>query len=129
MQNCSVFDFSGSLDSLLNVLHGRQLLLQFLWQLAGDLIGADADGFAHILQRVFCDQIIFALAEQQPDRWIILFFFQNSIDCRKIEIQPATFSMQTFLKKKESSAYVSTTNSLYCIVSILVYMVLALIIY
>lgn len=42
---------------------------------------------------------------------------------------PATFSMQTFLKKKESSAYVSTTNSLYCIVSILVYMVLALIIY
>ena len=42
---------------------------------------------------------------------------------------PATFSMQTFLKKKESSAYVSTTNSLYCIVSILVYMVLVLIIY
>ena len=38
---------------------------------------------------------------------------------------PATFSMQTFLKKKESSAYASTTNSLYCIVSILVYIVLA----
>ena len=40
---------------------------------------------------------------------------------------PATFSMQTFLKKKESSAYASTTNSLYCIVSILVYIVLAVV--
>ena len=38
---------------------------------------------------------------------------------------PATFSLQTFLKKKESSAYASTTNSLYCIVSILVYMAAA----
>ena len=40
---------------------------------------------------------------------------------------PATFSMQTFLKKKDSSAYASTTNSLYCIVSILVYVVLAVV--
>lgn len=40
---------------------------------------------------------------------------------------PATFSMQTFLKKKESSAYASTTNLLYCIVSILVYIVLAVV--
>lgn len=38
-----------------------------------------------------------------------------------------TFSMQTFLKKKDSSAYASTTNSLYCIVSILVYVVLAVV--
>lgn len=38
---------------------------------------------------------------------------------------PATFSMQTFLRKKESSAYASTTNSLYCVVSILVYIALA----
>ena len=38
---------------------------------------------------------------------------------------PATFSMQTFLKKEEGSAYVSTTNSLYCAVSLLVYLVLA----
>lgn len=40
---------------------------------------------------------------------------------------PATFSMQTFLKKKDSSAYASTTNSLYCVVSILVYVVLAVV--
>lgn len=38
---------------------------------------------------------------------------------------PATFSMQTFLKSEEGSAYVSTTNSLYCLVSILVYVVMA----
>ena len=38
---------------------------------------------------------------------------------------PATFSMQTFLKREDGSAYVSTTNSLYCIVSIVVYMILA----
>ena len=38
---------------------------------------------------------------------------------------PATFSMQTFLKREDGSAYVSTTNSLYCIVSDVVYMILA----
>ena len=42
---------------------------------------------------------------------------------------PATFSMQTFLKREDGSAYVSTTNSIYCIVSIVVYMILAFIIY
>lgn len=38
---------------------------------------------------------------------------------------PTTFSMQTFLKSEPGSAYVSTTNSLYCMVSVLVYMVMA----
>ena len=38
---------------------------------------------------------------------------------------PATFSMQSFLKDEDSSRYASTTNSLYCIVSIAVYVVLA----
>lgn len=38
---------------------------------------------------------------------------------------PATFSMQTFLNREDGSAYVSTTNSLYCIVSVVVYMILA----
>ena len=42
---------------------------------------------------------------------------------------PATFSMQTFLKKEEGSAYVSTTNSMYCMVSILVYIILAAVVY
>ena len=38
---------------------------------------------------------------------------------------PTTFSMQTFMKSEQGSAYVSTTNSLYCMVSVLVYMVMA----
>ena len=38
---------------------------------------------------------------------------------------PATFSMQSFLKDEDSSRYASTTNSLYCLVSIAVYVVLA----
>lgn len=42
---------------------------------------------------------------------------------------PATFSMQTFLKSEEGSTYASTTNSLYCLVSILVYVVMAFVVY
>ena len=42
---------------------------------------------------------------------------------------PATFSMQTFLMSEDGSAYVSTTNSLYCLVSILVYVVMAVVVY
>lgn len=40
---------------------------------------------------------------------------------------PATFSMQSFLKTEEGSEYAATTNSLYCVVSIMVYVVLAFI--
>lgn len=38
---------------------------------------------------------------------------------------PATFSMQSFLKTEEGSKYAATTNSLYSIVSIAVYIALA----
>lgn len=34
---------------------------------------------------------------------------------------PATFSMQAFIKGEDASAYVSTTNALYCFVSVAVY--------
>ena len=37
--------------------------------------------------------------------------------------------MQTFMKDEEGSAYVSTTNSMYCLVSILVYIIMAVTIY
>lgn len=63
----SIWAFAALLDPLLNILHGRQLLFQLLRQLACHLIRTHADGLAHILQRVFRDQIIFALAEQQSD--------------------------------------------------------------
>ncbi len=41
---------------------------------------------------------------------------------------PPTFSMQSFLKTEEGSTYAATTNSLYCIVSILVYGIMAAIV-
>ena len=65
--NISIF------DPLLNILHRRQLALQFFRQVAGDLIGADADGLAHVLERILCHEVILALAEQQTNRWIVLF--------------------------------------------------------
>ncbi len=34
---------------------------------------------------------------------------------------PTTFSMQTYIKDQDGSKYVSTTNSLYCIITIVVY--------
>ena len=63
----SFWTFAVLLDPILDILHGRQLLFQFLRQLARHLIGADTDRLTHVFQRVFCDQIIFALAEQQSD--------------------------------------------------------------
>ena len=42
---------------------------------------------------------------------------------------PATFSMQTFMKDEEGRAYVSTTNSMYCLVSLLVYIIMAATLY
>ena len=38
---------------------------------------------------------------------------------------PTTFSMQSFLRDEDSSRYASTMKLLYCIVSIVVYAVLA----
>ena len=41
---------------------------------------------------------------------------------------PAPFSMQSFLTTEEGSRYVSTVNSLYCLVTVAVYIVLACIV-
>ena len=38
---------------------------------------------------------------------------------------PAPFSMRSFLTTEEGSRYVSTVNSLYCLVTVSVYIVLA----
>lgn len=38
---------------------------------------------------------------------------------------PATFSMQSFIKNKEGSAYAATSNSIYCLLTIGVYIVMA----
>lgn len=63
-------------NSLLDILHGRQLAFQFFRQVAGDLIGTDTDRLAHVLERILCHEVILALAEQQTNRGIVLLFFR-----------------------------------------------------
>lgn len=83
------------MNSLLDILHGRQLALQFFRQVAGDLIGADADGLAHVLERILRHEVILALAEQQANRRIVLLFFQDTIHGRKVEVKlPCVFRLE-----------------------------------
>lgn len=72
-----------------------------------------------ILQGVMMAGVLFAVYSLVGDSQIVnlaIITYMSS---------PATFSMQTFMKDEEGSAYVSTTNSMYCLVSILVYIILA----
>ena len=72
-----------------------------------------------ILQGVMMAGVLFAVRSLVGDSQIVnlaIITYMSS---------PATFSMQTFMKDEEGSAYVSTTNSMYCLVSILVYIILA----
>ena len=72
-----------------------------------------------ILQGVMMAGVLFAVQSLVGDSQIVnlaIITYMSS---------PATFSMQTFMKDEEGSAYVSTTNSMYCLVSILVYIILA----
>lgn len=72
-----------------------------------------------ILQGVMMAGVLFAVHSLVGDSQIVnlaIITYMSS---------PATFSMQTFIKDEEGSAYVSTTNSMYCLVSILVYIILA----
>ncbi|MGI8256132.1 AEC family transporter [Blautia difficilis] len=72
-----------------------------------------------ILQGVMMAGVLFAVHSLVGDSQIVnlaIITYMSS---------PATFSMQTFMKDEEGSAYVSTTNSMYCLVSILVYIILA----
>lgn len=72
-----------------------------------------------ILQGVMMAGVLFAVHSLVGDSQIVnlaMITYMSS---------PATFSMQTFMKDEEGSAYVSTTNSMYCLVSILVYIILA----
>ena len=63
------------------------MLFKFFRQITCDPICTYSYWFAHILKGVFRNQIILAFAQQQPNRRIIMFLFQNSVHRRKIEIQ------------------------------------------
>lgn len=72
-----------------------------------------------ILQGVMMAGVLFAVHSLVGDSQIVTLAIITYMS------SPATFSMQTFMKDEEGSAYVSTTNSMYCLVSILVYIILA----
>ena len=57
-------------------------------------------------------------------------FGSNRFDIAIIMLMaaPAPFSMQSYLKTEDGGNYVSTVNSLYCVVTIIVYIVLAFLI-
>ena len=58
---------SYDLAPLLNSLHRRQLASQFFRQITGNLVGADTDGLAHVLEGILCHEVVLALAEQQTN--------------------------------------------------------------
>ena len=50
------------LDMLLDILDGGELFSQFNREIAGYLIFADPNRFAHILQRILRDKVVFDFA-------------------------------------------------------------------
>ena len=83
-----------------------------------------------------CHDHLTCIASGSDDRRILVAVHYLVGDDRLVNLAiisymsaPATFSMQTFMKDEEGSAYVSTTNSMYCLVSILVYIIMAVTIY
>jgi predicted permease len=74
------------------------------------------------LQAVMLTAVLITVKQFLPDDqltiWAIIIYMSA----------PATFSMQTFLKDKRGSAYVSTTNSIHCLITVLVYVILAVMI-
>ena len=102
------------LDPLLDILHGRQLVFQFFRQVAGDLIGADADGLAHVLERILRHEVILALAEQQANRRIVLLFFQDTIHGRKVEVKLSchtTVDFSALSAKQMHSCYITAARA------------------
>ena len=71
--------FVALIDPLLNILHRWQLAFQFFRQAVGNLVGTDADGLAHVLERILCHEVVLAFAEKQTNRGIVLLFLQDAV--------------------------------------------------
>ena len=102
------------LDPLLDILHGRQLAFQFFRQVAGDLIGTDAHGLAHVLERILRHEVILALAAQQANRRIVLLFFQDTIHGRKVEVKLSchtTVDFSALSAKQMHSCYITAARA------------------
>lgn len=75
------------MNALSNILHRRQFLFQFSGETAGHPVFADADGFAHILERVLGHQVVLAFAEEKSDGGGVLRLFHESVHGGEIEVQ------------------------------------------
>lgn len=63
------------------------MLFQIIRQTAGYFVLTHTNRFGYILKGIFRHQIVLAFTQQQSDRRIVLFFFQNAIYCRQVEVQ------------------------------------------
>ena len=61
----------------LNIFDGGELPLQFHRQIAGDAVFTHANRFAHILQGVFRNKVVFAFAQEQANGWLSYSFFKS----------------------------------------------------
>lgn len=75
-----------------------------------------------LLQAMLCIAVVFIMRAIVGNNKLWLFAVIMFMAC------PMTFSAQSFLKSQEGNQYVSTTNSIYSIITIIVYIVLAFLI-
>ena len=72
---------------VLNILDGRELLTEVFWEIARYLVFAHPDRLRHIFERVFSNDVVFALTKEQTNRRIVLFGLQNAVYGGKIEVE------------------------------------------
>ena len=77
---------------------------------------------------MFADHYAVCVAANGDDSGMLMAVHQFISESRTLDLAiiiymsaPATFSMQAFVKGSDASAYVSTTNVLYCFISVVVY--------
>ena len=75
-----------------------------------------------VVQVAFAVAVIFTLHAIMGVNRLVDFAIIIMMSC------PMSFAMQTFVKNEEGSQFISASNSLYCIVTIVVYIILAFLI-
>ena len=71
------------------ILDGWQLLAEFLGHFICYPVFADTNGVIDILQGIFGNQIVLALAQKQADSGRVLLCLQDIVHCRQVEVQLA----------------------------------------
>ena len=73
-------------DPFLNIFNRWQLFFQIIWKIAGYFIFTYTNRLWNILERIFCNHIVFAFAQKQANGRIILLLFQNTIHSWQIKV-------------------------------------------